>query len=122
MLASLFTPSFAAPAPAAPLLNISAYDEARTAFERVERAKYEHEIMNLNTAVEGAVPRPAPKLVSKAAASPVQLIIDTDLGFDVDDAGAIAIANHLQDIGACMPAHGCQLLSSCLQLPWDLVQ
>ena len=24
-----------------------------------------------------------------------ELIIDTDLGFDVDDAGAIAVANHL---------------------------
>eukprot|EP01083_Nonionella_stella_P095305 267503_1 len=32
---------------------------------------------------------------------PVQLIIDTDLGLDVDDVGAIAVANHLQDIGAC---------------------
>lgn len=36
-----------------------------------------------------------------APKQPVQLIIDTDLGFDVDDAGAIAVANHLQDIGAC---------------------
>ena len=36
-----------------------------------------------------------------AAASPVQLIIDTDLGFDVDDVGALAVANHLQDIGLC---------------------
>lgn len=34
-------------------------------------------------------------------ATPVQLIVDTDLGFDVDDAGALAIANHLQDIGEC---------------------
>ena len=40
-------------------------------------------------------------LVSVAFAEPVQLIIDTDLGFDVDDAGAVAVANHLQDIGAC---------------------
>ena len=31
----------------------------------------------------------------------VELIIDTDLGFDVDDAGAIAVANHLQDLGLC---------------------
>ena len=31
----------------------------------------------------------------------VQLIIDTDLGFDVDDAGAIAVGNHLADIGKC---------------------
>eukprot|EP00602_Paraphysomonas_sp_CaronLab_P000530 CAMPEP_0185021796 /NCGR_PEP_ID=MMETSP1103-20130426/4504_1 /TAXON_ID=36769 /ORGANISM="Paraphysomonas bandaiensis, Strain Caron Lab Isolate" /LENGTH=419 /DNA_ID=CAMNT_0027553539 /DNA_START=34 /DNA_END=1293 /DNA_ORIENTATION=- len=31
--------------------------------------------------------------------SPVQLIIDTDLGFDVDDVGAIAVGNYFQDIG-----------------------
>lgn len=31
--------------------------------------------------------------------SPVNLIMDTDLGFGVDDVGAVAIANHLQDIG-----------------------
>ena len=39
--------------------------------------------------------------VSAVTATPVQLIIDTDLGFDVDDAGAVAVGNHLQDIGAC---------------------
>ena len=33
------------------------------------------------------------------AAAPVQLIIDTDLGFDVDDAGAIAVAHALADQG-----------------------
>ena len=32
---------------------------------------------------------------------PVQLIVDTDLGFDVDDVGALAVANYLQDIGEC---------------------
>ena len=31
----------------------------------------------------------------------VQLIVDTDLGFDVDDVGALAVANHLSDIGEC---------------------
>ncbi len=30
---------------------------------------------------------------------PVQLVIDTDLGFDVDDVGAISVALHAQDIG-----------------------
>ena len=35
------------------------------------------------------------------AAAPVQLIIDTDLGFDVDDVGAIAVANYLADRGEC---------------------
>lgn len=29
----------------------------------------------------------------------MQLILDTDLGFDVDDVGAIAVANYFQDIG-----------------------
>ena len=33
-------------------------------------------------------------------AAPVPLIIDTDLGFDVDDVGAVAVGNHLHDIGA----------------------
>eukprot|EP00466_Bigelowiella_natans_P001910 jgi/Bigna1/140676/aug1.57_g15384 len=33
--------------------------------------------------------------------APVQLIVDTDLGFDVDDVGAIAVANYLQDLGKC---------------------
>eukprot|EP00928_Gymnodinium_smaydae_P053663 TRINITY_DN3759_c0_g3_i3.p1 TRINITY_DN3759_c0_g3~~TRINITY_DN3759_c0_g3_i3.p1 ORF type:complete len:560 (-),score=31.26 TRINITY_DN3759_c0_g3_i3:351-1985(-) len=32
---------------------------------------------------------------------PVRLIIDTDAGFDVDDVGAIAVANALQDNGEC---------------------
>ena len=34
-------------------------------------------------------------LVALVAASPVSLIIDTDLGFDVDDTGAVCIANEL---------------------------
>ena len=34
-------------------------------------------------------------LVAFAAADPVPLIIDTDLGFDVDDFGAVCIANEL---------------------------
>lgn len=38
-----------------------------------------------------------PALVS--AAAPVQLIIDTDLGFDVDDVGAIAVGHALADQG-----------------------
>ena len=37
-------------------------------------------------------------VVAKTAA-PVQLIIDTDLGFDVDDVGAVAIAHALADMG-----------------------
>ena len=32
-------------------------------------------------------------------ASPVQLIVDTDLGFDVDDVGAVSVANYFQDMG-----------------------
>jgi len=31
--------------------------------------------------------------------APVQLIIDTDLGFDVDDVGALAVAHALADQG-----------------------
>lgn len=34
-----------------------------------------------------------------AQAGPVNLIIDTDLGYDVDDAGALAVANKLADFG-----------------------
>jgi len=37
--------------------------------------------------------------VPPAAAGPVRLIIDTDAGFDVDDVGAVAVANALQDNG-----------------------
>ena len=42
--------------------------------------------------------------------APVQLIIDTDLGFDVDDVGAIAVAHALADQGHvkkgdCEPPH-----------------
>ena len=33
------------------------------------------------------------------AAAPVKLIVDTDAGFDVDDVGAISVANALQDAG-----------------------
>jgi hypothetical protein len=39
--------------------------------------------------------------VSSASSNKVQLIVDTDLGFDVDDVGALAVANHLADIGKC---------------------
>lgn len=35
------------------------------------------------------------------ASKVVKLIIDTDAGFDVDDVGAIAVANALQDAGEC---------------------
>jgi len=38
-------------------------------------------------------------LASPVLSTPVPLIIDTDLGFDVDDVGAIAIGNHLHDKG-----------------------
>ena len=43
----------------------------------------------------------SPALLAAAASAdgPVQLIIDTDLGFDVDDVGAISVAFHAQDIG-----------------------
>ena len=34
-------------------------------------------------------------LVALAATKPVQLIIDTDLGFDIDDTGAVCVANEL---------------------------
>merc|ERR1719174_2341561 len=37
--------------------------------------------------------------LSTTRAAPVQLIIDTDLGFDVDDVGAIAVAHALADQG-----------------------
>ena len=40
-------------------------------------------------------------VLATATDAVVELIIDTDLGFDVDDAGAIAVANHLQDLGLC---------------------
>merc|ERR1719361_94823 len=40
-------------------------------------------------------------LIFYVSAAPIPLIIDTDLGFDVDDAGAVAVGNHLMDIGAC---------------------
>jgi hypothetical protein len=38
-----------------------------------------------------------PLAVVKSA--PVKLIIDTDMGMDVDDVGSICIANALQDLG-----------------------
>lgn len=38
-------------------------------------------------------------LTALAAGAPTQLIIDTDLGFDVDDVGAIAVAHALADQG-----------------------
>ena len=34
-------------------------------------------------------------LLSVSSSAPVPLIIDTDLGFDVDDVGALSVANHL---------------------------
>jgi hypothetical protein len=37
--------------------------------------------------------------VAAAAAAPVKLLIDTDAGFDVDDVGAVCLANALQDNG-----------------------
>ena len=38
---------------------------------------------------------------SPPGSEPVRLIIDTDAGFDVDDIGALAVANALQDNGEC---------------------
>ena len=40
-------------------------------------------------------------VLSIVFADPVRLIIDTDLGFDVDDVGAVSVGNHLADIGKC---------------------
>ena len=40
-------------------------------------------------------------VAAAAAAAPVRLVVDTDLGFDVDDAGALAVASHLADLGEC---------------------
>jgi hypothetical protein len=48
-------------------------------------------LANLKT---GAAP-----LAQAAASSPVPLIVDTDISTDADDAGAVAIANALQDNG-----------------------
>ncbi len=38
-------------------------------------------------------------IIAAMSAAPVQLIIDTDLGFDIDDVGAIAVAHALADQG-----------------------
>ena len=38
-------------------------------------------------------------LATLSAASPVPLIIDTDMGFDVDDVGAVCMANELMILG-----------------------
>lgn len=38
---------------------------------------------------------------ASTAASPVRLIVDTDAGFDVDDVGALGVANALADAGEC---------------------
>ena len=37
--------------------------------------------------------------VSLVKADPVKLIIDTDMGFDVDDVGSVCVAHALQDLG-----------------------
>jgi len=90
-LATVFPTAFAPPA-----ANLTAYEADRLAFERAEYGKFQRELDATKA------PRPQPKFLSEAATdAPVQLIIDTDLGFDVDDVGAIAVANHLQDVGAC---------------------
>jgi pyrimidine-specific ribonucleoside hydrolase len=41
----------------------------------------------------------AATLIAAASGAPVQLIIDTDLGFDVDDVGALSVAHALADQG-----------------------
>ena len=38
-------------------------------------------------------------LCTLCLSAPVRLLIDTDAGFDVDDVGAICVANALQDNG-----------------------
>ena len=45
----------------------------------------------------------------------VDLVIDTDLGFYVDDVGAVAVANHLADIGLC-EILGVVYITACLSL------
>ena len=55
----------------------------------------------------------APLLAASALAT-VNLIIDTDAGFDVDDVGALAVAHHYADLGrvnilATMHVTGCEL-------------
>ncbi len=39
---------------------------------------------------------------ASSPASAVRLIVDTDAGFDVDDVGAIGVANALADNGECI--------------------
>jgi len=79
---------------APPPANWSSYEALRLEHEHREYAEFLRE-------KPSAFANP-PQLISRDPTTPiVQLIIDTDLGFDVDDVGAISVANHLQDIGAC---------------------
>ena len=53
-------------------------------------------------------------LLTASAIAKVNLIVDTDLGFDVDDAGALAVAHHYADLGevnllATMHSTACDL-------------
>ena len=38
-------------------------------------------------------------ILTFARSDPVKLIIDTDMGFDVDDVGSVCMANALHDLG-----------------------
>ncbi|KAL1504359.1 hypothetical protein AB1Y20_010765 [Prymnesium parvum] len=81
-------------AAAPPLASLRrASEAARLERERAERAQFERE--------RAQRPQQPTATGSLPPRAPVQLLIDTDLGFDVDDVGALAVAHHLQDIGAC---------------------
>jgi len=82
--------SFSAP-------NLQTFQTLRLTNEKAEYARFLHQSANASTNVSTKTE----ELQMLDDDHTVQLIIDTDLGFDVDDAGALAIANHLQDIGKC---------------------
>ena len=76
---------------ASPTTKRAFEEKSRLAQELAGLARFERERRSVSVEVQPPAAR----------VQPVQLIVDTDLGFDVDDAGALAVANHLQDIGAC---------------------
>ena len=49
--------------------------------------------------VQSAATTQGPKYQAKAAKAPVRVIFDTDVGGDVDDAGALAVLHALADRG-----------------------
>lgn len=74
------------------LTELQLNEKLRLEHELTSRARFELERGSAEATGLSGAPGPT---------KPVQLITDTDLGFDVDDVGAISVANHLQDIGAC---------------------